>query len=106
MGGIHTRAAGQVCPPHRRLDAIPAIIDTGEADHRYGRGEQMGHFMLGSSVILLTGPDAVNFDAGLARGQPVRLNQPLGTLVPRRLKPRSARSGKRQDRRDRILALA
>ncbi|MES1954779.1 archaetidylserine decarboxylase [Salinisphaera hydrothermalis] len=82
VGGIHTKAAGRVCPPHQKARRHTSYIDAGDADHRYVRGGQMGHFMLGSSVILLTGPDAVDFDPELTAGQAVRLNQPLGRLVP------------------------
>ncbi|HET7315295.1 archaetidylserine decarboxylase [Salinisphaera sp.] len=82
VGGIHTRAAGRVCPPHEKARRHTSYSDAGAADHHYARGEQMGHFMLGSSVILLAGPDAFAFDPELATGQAVRLNQPLGRLVP------------------------
>ncbi|AWN17461.1 archaetidylserine decarboxylase [Salinisphaera sp. LB1] len=82
VGGIHTRAAGRVCPPHQKARRHTSYIDAGQTEHRYGRGDPMGHFMLGSSVILLTGPDAVAFDPELTAGQPVRLNQSLGQLVP------------------------
>lgn len=82
VGGIHTRTAGRVCPPHRKAVRHSDYIDASQVDHRYGRGQQMGHFMLGSSVIVLTGPDAVDFDPALAAGQTVRLNQSLGQLIP------------------------
>ncbi|MGN8158879.1 archaetidylserine decarboxylase [Salinisphaera sp. RV14] len=82
VGGIHTRAAGRICPPHQKARRHTSYIDAGQTEHRYGRGDPMGHFMLGSSVIVLTGPDAVDFDPELTAGQPVRLNQSLGQLVP------------------------
>jgi phosphatidylserine decarboxylase len=47
------------------------------------RGEEMGRFNMGSTVILLYGPDAVNWVDSLQAGQPLRLGQVIahpGTL--------------------------
>lgn len=82
VGGIHTRAAGRVCPPHQKARREVSYIDAADTEVDYRRGEQMGHFMLGSSVILLTGPEAIEFAPGLTSGQHVWLNQSLGQLRP------------------------
>ncbi|WP_423823927.1 archaetidylserine decarboxylase [Salinisphaera sp. SPP-AMP-43] len=82
VGGIHTRAAGRICPPHQKARRETSYIDADDAEVDYRRGEQMGHFMLGSSVILLTGPEALEFAPGLTTGQHVWLNQSLGQLRP------------------------
>lgn len=75
VGGIHDTATGRICPPHRRAQA-QRVFDP--AEHGYARGDEMGHFCMGSSVIALFGRDAVDFDAALASGAVVRLNQTLG----------------------------
>lgn len=50
---------------------------------RLERGTEMGRFNMGSTVILLFGPEQVMWEPQLAAGQPVRLGQPLGLLHPR-----------------------
>ena len=75
VGGIHDVATGRICPPHRRS---PRRTDFDDKAPAYARGDEMGHFCLGSSAILVFGRDAVDFAPELASGQAVRLNQSLG----------------------------
>ena len=75
VGGIHDVATGRVCPPHRRAPMTTEFDDHAPA---YARGDEMGHFCLGSSAIVVFGRDAVDFAPELASGQAVRLNQSLG----------------------------
>ena len=75
VGGIHDVATGRVCPPHRR---VPLTTDFNDEAPAYARGDEMGHFCLGSSAILVFGRDAVDFAPDLASGQAVRLNQSPG----------------------------
>jgi len=59
--------------------------------HRFGsgdspainlqRGEEMGVFNMGSTVILLFGPDRIDWASDLQPGSPVRLGQILGNLI-------------------------
>ena len=49
---------------------------------RLARGAEMGRFNMGSTVILLFGPDQAQWDPQLAAGHPVYLGQPLGLLGP------------------------
>lgn len=78
VGGIETRWAGAVCPPHRRGAVRPLNPTPGADAFRSARGEEMGRFNLGSSVILLFGRDAVEWDADLAAGQPLLLGRSIG----------------------------
>lgn len=41
------------------------------------QGEEMGRFLLGSTVILITEQQSLQFKAGLQSGQPIRLGQSL-----------------------------
>jgi len=45
------------------------------------RGQEMGHFRLGSTVIVLFGKDAMNWDSHLAPAQKVQMGQPLGLYL-------------------------
>jgi phosphatidylserine decarboxylase len=44
------------------------------------RGEEMGRFNMGSTVILLFGQDRMNWVDGLQPGTPVQLGQVLGNI--------------------------
>ena len=47
------------------------------------RGDEMGRFNMGSTVILLHGSDQAEWNPKLSAGQPVQLGQLLGKFVPR-----------------------
>ena len=47
----------------------------------YARGEEVGRFNLGSTVVLVLPPAMVQFERVLHAGSPVRLGQRLGTLA-------------------------
>lgn len=48
---------------------------------RLARGQEMGRFNMGSSVILLFPPDAIAWDQGLQAETPVRMGQRLGEYI-------------------------
>ena len=81
VGSMETVWAGQVTPtrgasPSRRYDGEPAI--------RLDRGEEMGRFNMGSTVILICPPDAVEWDQTLKPGDSLRMGQRLGRVrMPR-----------------------
>ncbi len=52
-----------------------------EATHRIhlNRGEEMGHFQLGSTVILLFGPDSVQWAGDIRAASTIKMGQLLGT---------------------------
>jgi phosphatidylserine decarboxylase len=76
VGSISTVWHGQITPPTRRAaHELPAFSGAGA---QLARGEQMGWFNMGSTVILLFPKDRVQWRAGLAAGMPVRVGQPLG----------------------------
>lgn len=79
VASVETVWAGEVCPAarkpfleeyHQRASAI-----------RMARGEEMGLFRMGSTVVVLFGPDAVALDTGLRPGDRVRLGQALGNAI-------------------------
>lgn len=80
VGGIHTRWAGQICPPHRRQSRVESFADNSLAQAFYSRGAEMGRFSIGSSVILLFGPGALAWQNDLHTGQSVQLGQSIGQL--------------------------
>jgi phosphatidylserine decarboxylase len=76
VAGIETVWSGQVAPPtpdpvrHDHVSA-PRTIELAQ-------GEEMGRFKLGSTVILLFGQDAVDFDSAYVAGTATRLGESLG----------------------------
>lgn len=77
VGGMETTWQGRVSPPHRRGAAQPLELPDGSQAPAFTRGEEMGRFNLGSTVILLFGSDAIDWHGGLATGQSIRLGQAL-----------------------------
>ena len=79
VGSMETVWAGQVTPPHLR-----------DEPHHYapmqpltlGRGEEMGRFNMGSTVILLLPKDGLDWASTLQPGQSIRMGQPLGRWNP------------------------
>jgi phosphatidylserine decarboxylase len=80
VGSISTVWHGEITPPSRgaaRELALPA----GSAAP-LGRGELMGWFNMGSTVIVLFPKGRVQWLASLAAGMAIRVGQPLGQIQP------------------------
>ncbi len=78
VASIETVWSGQVAPPTSKPVfndhvAVPRTIELAQ-------GEEMGRFKLGSTVILLFGQDAVEFDAAYTAGTITRLGEALATF--------------------------
>ena len=79
VAGIDTVGSGQVAPPpgppvshdYRQLPAPVTLA----------RGEEMGRFRLGSTVILLFPRDTIEWDARYRSGSATTLGEPLGARV-------------------------
>ena len=76
VAAIETVWSGLVTPPHRnRVE----VSDHTSSAVELARGEEMGRFNMGSTVILLFGENAAQWDETLAAEQAVRMGQALGT---------------------------
>lgn len=77
VAGIETVWDGQVAPPARQVtlkyfnDPQPVVLE---------KGQEMGRFKLGSTAILVFGPDAVVWNDNLQNGSKVKLGEALATL--------------------------
>lgn len=81
VGSMETVWAGRVTPPHLR----GAPFHYSPMDRvTLGRGDEMGRFNMGSTVILLTPPAGVDWSAELKPGQAVRMGQTIGRWHPAR----------------------
>ena len=75
VGAIETTWAGLVTPPAGRQVRITPYDETHPL--RLKRGQEMGRFNLGSTVILLFGEKALSWEARLRTGEPVRMGEAL-----------------------------
>ncbi len=74
VAAIETVWAGQVAPTRRQLHSRRY----NETPPTLQRGEEMGRFKLGSTVIVLFGAGHTNWDAGLGAGDFLRMGQLIG----------------------------
>lgn len=81
VGSIETIWAGEITPPHRgKVQTWTHLDNDGQSKVSLARGEEMGRFNMGSTVILLFGPDAVQWAQEMEPDSPIRLGQKLGML--------------------------
>jgi phosphatidylserine decarboxylase len=78
VGSMATTWHGQVNPPRpgqvRRWNYLDAPVD-------FERGEEMGRFLLGSTVVLLWPRDTIQFSPDWAPGNTVRLGEAMGSAL-------------------------
>ena len=75
VASIETVWHGEVTPPTRAEVKTWTYVEDAP---RLAKGEEMGRFNMGSTIIVLFGDDAVKWDSALTPGTKVRLNQKLG----------------------------
>lgn len=78
VAGIATTWSGQVAPPPRR----PRTLDYRQppAEVKLARGEEMGRFFLGSTVIMLFPENTVTWEDRYRAGSTTRMGERLGIL--------------------------
>jgi phosphatidylserine decarboxylase len=75
VGSIETVYCGEVNPPpRRRKAALPIPQGTGR---QFAKGEELGRFNMGSTVVLLFERDRIGWDASLLPDLPVRLGRAI-----------------------------
>ena len=79
VGSISTVWHGEITPPTRRAPRELPAIEASRA--RRERGELLGWFNMGSTVVLVFPPGRVQWHSGLAAGVPVRVGQELGRVL-------------------------
>ncbi|AOE87770.1 archaetidylserine decarboxylase [Pseudomonas sp. TCU-HL1] len=76
VASIETTWAGLVTPPKRELKTF-SYDETARAPIKLEKGEELGRFKLGSTAIVLFGPDQVRWDESAWPGSTVRMGQLL-----------------------------
>jgi phosphatidylserine decarboxylase len=80
VGSVATVWHGQVNPPRTREVRSWDYGDTGPV---LRKGEEMGRFLLGSTIVMLFPKDIVTFVADWAPTRPVRLGEAMGAIAGR-----------------------
>lgn len=78
VGSIDTRWEGRITPTSRQGRSHRYER---EAAVRLEKGEEMGRFNMGSTVVLLFPSGTVEWDPSLVPGDTLRMGQPIGSLV-------------------------
>ncbi|MFT5483438.1 MAG: phosphatidylserine decarboxylase [Halieaceae bacterium] len=78
VAAIETVWAGQVAPPPRTI--VTTNYDPKNMAIELNRGDEMGRFKLGSTVILLFPEDSIQWSEDLVAGSPVRMGGALGSI--------------------------
>lgn len=79
VAGIETVWDGQVAPPPRTPQHKQ--FDNQQGEVRLCKGDEMGRFKLGSTVVLLFGEDAIKWQEEHAAERSIQLGQRLATAV-------------------------
>lgn len=77
VASIETVWAGLVTPPKRELKTV-RYDEAARAPIHLEKGAELGRFKLGSTAIVLFGPDQVAWTEALGAGSAVRMGQALG----------------------------
>ena len=86
VGNIETVWAGQVAPKRWSETQVTDYPSAGESAVRLERGDEMGRFNMGSTVIVVA-PDSWSLAVHLAPGHPVRVGQILARPAPDQPRP-------------------
>jgi len=76
VSSIETVSNGVITPPY--ANEVTDILIQGKS--QYQKGEEMGRFNMGSTVIMLFPKDTVTFNAQLKAGSELKLGQKIATL--------------------------
>jgi len=77
VSSMATTWEGEITPTKSRTISTKHYQDR---DIRFSRGQEMGRFNMGSTVILLLPPGAVSQNPGLGAGDKVQLGQKLAVM--------------------------
>lgn len=80
VGGIRTVWSGDVTPPHRRAARHETYPRQGAESVRLDRGDELGAFSFGSTVVLLFGTGTIGWRNDLRTGMTVRMGEAVARV--------------------------
>ncbi|MBU2953948.1 archaetidylserine decarboxylase, partial [Marinobacter sp. F3R08] len=78
VGSVETRWAGVVVPGSKQ---VTSTSYEGEQAIAFAKGEEMGRFRLGSTVIMVLPKGAVSWNSDQVAGKVVRMGEAFGALA-------------------------
>ncbi|MBC8519582.1 MAG: phosphatidylserine decarboxylase [Gammaproteobacteria bacterium] len=78
VGSIETVWAGEITPPGTKFVHTWKYDGDGAESITLKKGEEMGRFNMGSTVILLFGKEAINFADEFQSGLPLKMGESIG----------------------------
>lgn len=78
VGSMETVWHGQITPPHNRRSPLPPA-NPGLRSRK--RGEEVGRFNMGSTVVMVFPPNAIEFDGSIQPNQAIKMGEKLGELI-------------------------
>lgn len=81
VASVETVWAGLVTPPKRELKTF-SYDETARAPIHLEKGAEMGRFKLGSTAVVLFGPEQVKWSEALSAGSSVQMGQLMGAYGP------------------------
>lgn len=78
---MSTMWAGIINPPRNKDVTVYEYLTEGETAIHLKKGQEMGAFRLGSTVINLFPAECIEFDAYLKVGEPVKMGERLGKIT-------------------------
>lgn len=81
VASIETVWAGAITPPLGKTIQCWSYPPQGAGAVSLDKGAEMGRFNMGSTVILLFGPEAVRWESAFQAGTPVQMGQRLGAAL-------------------------
>jgi len=78
VGSIETIWAGEITPPPRKSSKTWIYPSTGASSVFLEKGEEMGRFNMGSTVLVLFEPNIVKWERSLKEGEIVRMGTKIG----------------------------
>lgn len=79
VGGLETVWAGEITPPHRGPEPERWDYPPEAPSIQLARGQELGRFNLGSTVILLLPGQTAEWDPKRVAGSPIKVGQRLGS---------------------------
>ena len=80
VGSINTPWTGRIRPRHKGVVQDIDIAKQGQAN-KLRKGDLLGWFNLGSTVVILLPPGACRFSPALAPGNKVKMGQSIGCMI-------------------------
>lgn len=81
VGSIHTVWRGAITPPHKNTIQRWDYSQSPDATTRLQTGDELGHFQLGSSVIIIFAKNRLKWHNSLGNQQSIKMGELLGTFL-------------------------